>query len=60
MIQSLLTGMWNRMPMLAAKRSCVTPDMNLGEHVTHMHLQDANKAAHYGLKPRRDVIKSLK
>ena len=40
--------------MLAAKRSAgVTPEMNLGEHVTHMSLPRMNKAAHSGFETWR-------
>ena len=38
----------------AAKRSAgVAPKVNLGEHVTHMPLPSANKAAHSGFETQR-------
>ena len=40
--------------MLAAKRSAgVTAEVNLSEHVTHMPLPSANKAAHSGFETQR-------
>ena len=40
--------------MLATKRSAsVTPEVNLMEHVTHMPLPTANKAAHSGFENHR-------
>ena len=47
--------------ILAAKRSAgVTPELNLREHVIHMSLPSANKAAHSGFEPRRDVTRCPK
>ena len=40
--------------MLAAKRSAgVTPEVNLGEHVTCMPLPSMKKAAHFGFETHR-------
>ena len=40
--------------MLAAKRSAgVTPEVTLGEHVTHILEPSANRAAHSGFETRR-------
>ena len=57
------TRMWGKRPaaMLAIYTGrCVTPEVNLREHISHMHPQSLNKAAHSGFEPRGDIIRSLK
>ena len=45
--------------MLAAKRLAgVTPEVDLKEHITHMPLPGANKAAHSGFEIQRCHQKS--
>ena len=58
------TRMWGKQPaaMLAIYTSrCVTPEVNLREHISCMPLQSSNKAEPtLALKPRGDVTRSLK
>ena len=38
----------------------VAPEVNLREHTLHMPLPSVDKAAHSGLQPRGDIIRSPK